>query len=96
MSVISREWDGPVEDFSRAAAILTAETIRSGEVSESDAIETWSRHRSRMIDRIEAIDKESVDDSAVFEEADDSGDDSFEWSADDDTLEVRFPSDRKT
>ena len=87
------------DDVSRAAAIIAAELIRNNDVSERDALRMWRRQRARMLAKLEidaAVDeREAVDDSAVFEP--DEGpddDDSSEWSAGDDSSQVRFPPDR--
>ena len=86
------------DDVARAAAIMAAELIRNTDVSERDALRVWRRQRARMLAKLEgqaAAEEDPVDDSAVFEPEDSpEHDDSLEWSAGDDSSQVRFPPDR--
>ena len=85
------------DDVARAAAIIAAELIRNTDVSERDALRVWRRQRARMLAKLEAqaAEEDAVDDSAVFELEDaPDHEDSLEWSAGDDSSQVRFPPDR--
>ena len=86
------------DDVSRAAAIIAAEVIRNQDVSEREAVRVWRRQRARMLAKLETEaalpERDDVDDSAVFEPDDGPEDDSSEWSAGDDSSQVRFPPDR--
>jgi hypothetical protein len=90
------------EDVSTAAALLTAGLIARNDLTEMAAFRTWQRQRQRILTKsgkpaedvgsVAAGMSPSQDDSAVFEAEDGIEEGDQDWSSEDDSSSVWFPS----
>ena len=84
------------DDPARAAALITAELIRTTELSELDAFWAWSRQRSRMMTDLGSVSVAATaaddghDDSAVFEPDDMVSDGEAESVRGDGNADIEF------